>query len=333
MDPGLHIVRHRSLAELTTLQVGGVCDWFADVQSVQDLEQAYSWARTREVPVLFMGEGSNVLFCDSGFSGLVLRNRICGIHRDGNEVQVGGGENLCELIRWLNARNLAGMECMYGIPGTLAGAIVGNAGAYGQEICNPIVEVTIWTEGGLRVLRSPELEFQYRHSAFKENRNWFLVSCTLRLQPGRQDLQQVSDEILLKRLVKYPTGLKCPGSFFKNILVSRLPEEVRSVIPADFIMFGKIPAGRLLEEAGAKGARRGGAQVADYHGNLIINCGNASSDDILELADEYAGRVYDRFRIRLEPEILIVEDRTWPHLQVLQAVNWSDVVLRAKGMS
>ena len=299
-----------SLAKLTSLQVGGVGDWFAQVCNIQQLEQADVWAKRRGVPILFIGEGTNILFPDQNFHALVLQNCIKGIKRSGNEVEVGGGENLNQLIRWLNRQNLAGMECMYGIPGTVAGAVAGNAGAYGQEISDLVMTVRVWSANQVGIFTSEEAEFRYRHSVFKDHRDCFILSCRLRLRQSRKKLQEISNTILSKRREKYAVGLKCPGSFFKNVLVRDLSPEVIRAIPRDCIQFGKIPAGKLLELVGAKGARRGDAQFADYHANLMVNVGRASSENILSLAYEYADRVWDRFQIRLEPEIRVVNNES-----------------------
>lgn len=321
---GLRALQHQSLAERTTLRAGGACEWLVEVERSEQLDQVYQWARRENLPVLFLGEGSNVLFSDLGFRGLILRNRMGGRERCGNEVRVGGGENLGKLISWLNDQQLAGLERMYGIPGTVAGAVVGNAGAYGQEIEDTVVEILVWTAEGVRSLSPQEAQFRYRHSVFKERREWFILTCTLRLHPGSDNLRKISEEILLKRLVKYPAGLRCPGSFFKNIVAAELSRQSLQAIPSDFIQFGKIPAGKLLEAMGAKGARQGDAKIADHHANLLINCGGARSADLLQLANEYAGRVLERFGIRLEPEILIVDQRTWPHLQNQPGMaNWN----------
>ena len=126
---------------------------------------------------------------------------------------------------------------------------------------------------------------------------------------------------MAKRLVKYPIGLKCPGSFFKNVVLSELSENARRRIPDTFIIGDKVPAGKLLEAVGARGVSRGDAQFAEYHGNLIINRGRAKSADILVLARKYAGRVLEDFRIRLEPEILIVDDSEWPYVGPVRADN------------
>jgi len=303
----LKLLPQVSLAELTTIRVGGRADWFARVYELDQLNAAVAWATQRHVPFMFLGEGSNVLFADSGFRGLVIKNRFLGFERYGDEVQVEAGENLGEVIQRLNRLHLAGLECMYGIPGTVAGAIVGNAGAYGQEIRDCVLNVTAWSPADVQTFDREAMQFGYRHSILKDRRDLFVVSCRLRLRPAVENLVAKSDEILRKRVTKYPIGLRCPGSFFKNVLVSQLSPEVLAGIPGDFIQFGKIPAGRLLEEVGAKGASRGDALIADYHGNLLINRRLASSGDVLGLATEYAQKVWDRFQVRLEPEILIVE--------------------------
>lgn len=305
------------LAPLTTLGVGGSCRWLAPVKSEQELQQSWEWACREQIPCLFLGEGSNVVFSDGGFPGVVIQGRIQGVECSGTEVRVAGGESLERLIRYLNGRRLAGMERMYGIPGSLAGAIVGNAGAYGQEVADVVTHIEVWSPQGTRVLQAWEAGFAYRHSHFKKRRDWFILACLLRLAESPDKLQAISDEILRKRQEKYPPGLRCPGSFFKNVPVGELSLEALRRIPAHFIHFDKVPAGRLLEEVGANGVCRGGAGFASYHGNLLINHGGASSADLLALADEYAGRVWERFRVRLEAEVLIVDEGSWPHLNVL----------------
>jgi len=308
---------HEGIAasSLTTLATGGWCNAYSEVQSLTEFQTVFTRASGAGLRTLTIGEGSNLLFSDSGFAGQIIRNRILGRERSGSEVEIGGGENLSEVIEWLNQHGLAGMERMYGIPGTIAGALVGNAGAYGQEIGDAIVQVDVWTDGSVRSLTRRTLELGYRHSFFKSHTGWFILKCRLKLSESNQDLQLVSQEILERRLVKYPVGLKCPGSFFKNVLAREISAEARQLVPSDFIIGGKIPAGKLLEAVGACGARRGDAEIADYHGNLIINRGKAKSAEILSLANEYAGRVMEDFQIRLEPEILIIDDNEWPHLR------------------
>jgi len=306
-------------SHLTTLGVGGKCDGYAEVETLAEFESAYESAQKTGIKILTIGEGSNLLFADRGFTGQIVRTRICGRQHSASEVEVGGGENLAETIRWLNGLGLAGMQRMYGIPGTVAGALVGNAGAYGQEIGDVVQEVEAWRAGQSRVFSKRDVNLRYRQSFFKENPGWFIVRCRLKLIESGEDLRSVSEKILKKRRVKYPEGLKCPGSFFKNVMAGDISEEARQGLPENFRIGEKIPAGKLLEAVGACGACRGDAQFAGYHGNLIINKGNARSEDILALANEYAGRVVERFSIFLEPEILIVDDNEWPHLRPVRA--------------
>jgi UDP-N-acetylmuramate dehydrogenase len=304
------------VSSLTTLGVGGRCHGYVEIRSLAEFKRVYLQAQASGTQILVIGEGSNLLFSDSGFAGLVIRNRIQLKIRSGVEVEVGGGENLLEVIHWLNHLGLAGMQKMYGIPGTVAGALVGNAGAYGQEIGDVVVRVDAWKAGELISFSKDSLQLQYRSSFFKHHPGWFIVNCRLRLHKSHSNLQSLSEEILAQRLVKYPPGLKCPGSFFRNVVISEISEDIKQSLPETFIYGDRIPAGKLLEAVGACGVRRGDAQFADYHGNLIINRGEAKSEDILSLANEFAGRVFEHFQIRLEPEILIVDDSgEWPYLK------------------
>ena len=314
------------LSSFATFGIGGLARWSVEAESVAELDQAVRWARENKTRFLFVGEGSNILFSDEGFDGLLIINRMAGVQvvesaalpeislpdaqpgpRAHALVRAGGGMNLMDLIRWANRNGLAGLEKMYGIPGSVAGAVVGNAGAYGQEIRDSLIEATIWNTGQTVRMSGADLGFSYRHSVLKDRRDWFLVDCTLKLRRSTEDLQRISDEILATRTKKYPPGLKCPGSFFKNVEASKLPPEILGRIPPDFIMHGKIPAGKLLEDVGACGARRGDILVATYHGNLFMNLGSGSSADVLSLAGEYADRVREKFGIHLEPEVLIVD--------------------------
>ncbi len=312
LPPSIQLQRDAPLAEWSTLEVGGTAQWFTPVDDLQQFQQAQTWAEKEGLSIFYLGEGSNVLFPDGNLPGLVLRNLIKGRQKSGNEVELGGGEKLENVVCWLNDLGLAGMERLYGIPGTLAGALVGNAGAYGQQVSSVVLEVSFWSGDRVEVLSASDLEFAYRHSLFKVHREWFILSCRLGLTRSVESLQDVSDEILSRRLEKYPEGLRCPGSFFKNITLDEVSQETLKKIPENFIMFEKIPAGKLLEAVGANGVRRGDAQFASYHGNLIINLDQANSQDILGLAREYAERVWERFSIRLEPEICILPEDAWP---------------------
>ena len=302
--------RSVSLSRYSTLEIGGEARFLVSIRDPTDLPALLNWSEGQEIPRIIIGEGSNVLFPDSGFPGLVVQILIPGIEREGNEVTVGAGENLGRVIEWLNQHGLQGMERMYGIPGSLAGAVIGNAGAYGQEIGQVLTEATVLAaDGKITSMPAAELDFQYRHSLFKQDRTLILLNCRLRLGPGKGSLQEVSDSILKKRSGKYPPGMKCPGSYFKNVKVEELNEDQLERIPTSFVMHGKVPAGKLLEAVGANGARKGDAAIASYHGNLIMNNGRATARDIVWLAEKYCRRVQESFGIQLQPEIRVVPEK------------------------
>lgn len=294
-----------SAASLTTLGTGGPCRFLVGIRRREELGTWYTWARELGLPILIVGGGSNLLISDEGFPGLVLVNRIRGRFQQGDEITVAAGEPLSDLIRWTNRLGLGGWERMFGIPGTVAGAVVGNAGAYGQDIGSRVEAVEVWTGSEIVRLGRHELDFGYRYSSLKQRPEWFVVSVRLKLVPGRQDLYSVSDRIYEERLKKYPAGLKSCGSFFKNVPIEQLSPTACQCLPPEFIQFDKVPAGKLLAEVGACGQRQGGAMIAVHHGNLFFNAGNASSRDFLTLAEKWSARVWERFRIRLEPEVVV----------------------------
>ena len=166
-----------SLAELSTLKVGGIGQWLVEVQNLEQLRQSYNWAKSRSVPILYLGDGSNIIFSDKGFPGLLIQNRFKGRNRSKNEVEIGSAENLEEVITWLNHLGLQGMERMFGIPGTIGGALVGNAGAYGQEIGKKVIDISVFIDGEVRVLPKSTFHFLYRNSAFKQHPDWFILKC------------------------------------------------------------------------------------------------------------------------------------------------------------
>jgi UDP-N-acetylmuramate dehydrogenase len=300
----LRIERGVFLASLTSLGVGGCALALARVHTPEEVAPLLEWARGEKLPRFVLGSGTNVLVPDAGLSGLVLKIEIDGLETHADEIVAGAGEELGGVIRAANSLGLGGMERMFGIPGTVGGAVIGNAGAYGQEIGDAVVEAEIWEDGRLRTVTANDLRFSYRWSRFKERRDWLLLRCRFRLSRSVGDLQAASDEILRQRLAKYPQGLRCPGSYFRNVPVSAIPPDVQRALPDGAVVYGKVPAGRLLEAVGAKGMVRGGAKIAEHHANLLFNAGGATAAEITALAEEVAARVEARFGIRLEPEVV-----------------------------
>ncbi|MEX0587591.1 MAG: UDP-N-acetylmuramate dehydrogenase [Patescibacteria group bacterium] len=295
------------MARYTTLGIGGPADHFVSVKVEDQLKEAIRWAEAENIPWLVIGSGSNLLISGRGFPGLVIKNEVAGIRRSSRKLTVKGGTALQKLVDFANRIGLAGFENLTGIPGTVAGAIYGNAGAYGQTISDALISVTVFDGRVRRIIRRSQCRFSYRKSIFKEKRGWFIIEAEFR--PGLGDpktLRAASREVRAVRDVKYPPGLKCPGSFFKNLRAADLPAVALRQIPRDKIRHGKVPAGYLLEEVGAKGKSRGAIRITDYHGNLFFNEGGGTARDFWRLAEKYRRRVEEKFGIDLEPEVQLV---------------------------
>lgn len=296
------------LSQYTTLQTGGPAKFFIAVDNEEDLIRAIKAALENNIPYLVIGQGSNLLISDKGFPGLIIRNRICGITITNNEVTASSGTVLQYLVNATIKSGLSGLHKLTGIPGTLGGAVYGNAGAYGQTISDRLIKIKAFdplSDKTVTLLKD-NCQFNYRDSVFKNN-SLIILEASFELLASQGDgLRGEAEEILKQRLIKYPLNLKCPGSFFKNVPVEKIPPESLKLIPADKITYGKIPAGYLLEAVGAKGAREGRIEVSPIHGNLIVNLGEGTSADFYKLAKSLAQKVKDKFGITLEPEAQLI---------------------------
>ncbi len=296
------------LKNVTTLQIGGPARLFMAVNSEQHLTEVLQYAKQYQLPFLIIGGGSNLLVNDAGVNCLVIRNEIEGITKVVRWLKVKSGMSLQNLVDYSIAHNLSGLQKLNGIPGTLGGAVFGNAGAYGQTISDYIREVTCLNPQTLEIitLLKEECEFDYRDSIVKRN-GLIILEVVFKLEIGKsKDLRKEADEILEKRLIKYPKGIKCPGSFFKNLIAEKLPKEILRKIPEEKIVYGKLPAGSLLEMVGARGDSLGDIEIASYHANLFINKGKGKASDFYALAKKYAQKVKEKFNITLEPEVQLI---------------------------
>ena len=288
---GSNLEFSRPLAPLTSYQTGGPARYFISVESADELVRAVKGARRLRIPFFLMGSGSNLLVSDTGYNGLVIRVDIRMLRVTKQRfIECGAGEDLMALVDFATASSLTGLEFAAGIWGTVGGAVYGNAGAYGGNMAAIVDSVAIMNhEGVLRTEAAEYCGFEYRHSRLKETKE-VVVSAKFRLQAG--DRKAIGDrvrEILDSRSQKHPDS-RTAGCFFKNI-----PDESQP--------HGKLPAGSLLEQAGAKKLTVGGAKVYEKHANIIVNTGSATSKDIRTLADTMKKLVLDRFQIELEEEV------------------------------
>ena len=297
-----------NFSDLTTLKIGGPVKKVIVVKTTDDLIKNLTASPLPLHPYLIIGSGSNLLVSDQGFNGVILKNEILGIEKNGNNLIVKSGTVLQDLVDFANENGLAGLETLAGIPGTVGGAIFGNAGAYGQTIvdCLESVRAIDPITYHLSRITKKECQFEYRDSIFKRN-DFIITEAVFSLTSSEPaNLKQASLATIKKREVKYPPGIKCPGSFFKNIPQDMILPEILDKLPKKFVLFGKVSAGALLESVGAKGAKLGDIKIAPYHANLFINEGNGSAADFYHLAKTYSQKVFDRHRIRLEPEVQLI---------------------------
>ncbi len=276
------------LHRLTSLRVGGKARHFATPRSADETISLLSWADKEGLPNFVLGAGTNVIFPDSGYDGLVIDTRsLTGIRISGTRITASAGEPLSR-IAWLTCRaGLSGLEWGCGIPGTAGGAVAMNAGTREGDTAGVLLEIEAASSSGLIRLAPSGLKFGYRESAILKGDLPLLVTrVTFKLvksEPSRT--MGLARRLLDERMEKFPSGPSA-GCVFKN------PPE-------------GPPAGELLDRTGCKGLRVGDAHVSELHANFIINEGERNASEILELMELMRGRVENKFGIALEPEIVI----------------------------
>jgi UDP-N-acetylmuramate dehydrogenase len=291
-------VKHGApVAPYTTFGIGGPADVLAEVYTERALQEVVRSAVDSGLRWLLIGGGSNLLVGDTGFRGLVIVNRIEHLVVDGHRITAGAGCDLGEVVEAAREHSLTGLEFAIDIPGTVGGAIRGNAGAFGRNVGEIVTRIRL-LEGTTLVDRAPsELGFAYRHSRLKENTH-IVVETEFALAPGdRAEMDRVMGQHAAQRARRKEKGLNTAGCFFKNPV---LPDGT------------KIAAGQLLETAGAKEIREGGAGVHAYHANYIVNKGGASAQEVLRVAREMKRRVEEANGIALEEEVMVVIDPPAP---------------------
>lgn len=282
----------RELAPMTSYKTGGRAKYYLGAHSAEEIVRAIESARRLKIPYFILGGGSNLLVSDKGFDGLVIKVDVTGLRvMDESTVECGAGEELMALVNFATENALSGLEFAAGIWGSVGGAIYGNAGAFGGEIGNIISSVTLVGQDGEVKIKGPEYcKFAYRDSYLKVTHE-VVITARIKLRQGtREEIASKVQEILNLREGKHPTDGMSAGCFFKNI-------------PDPREKYGKLPAGRLLEEIGAKQLSVGGAKVFEKHANIIVNTGNATSKDIRQLADLLKARVKEKFGIELQEEV------------------------------
>ena len=303
----MKIKRNISLAKHTTYKIGGLADYFVDIKDLEDLKQALKFADDNSLPIFILAGGSNVLFGDEGFRGLVIKIDNKKVDIDGHEITADAGVSISDLVSQSIENRLAGLEWAGGLPGTVGGAIRGNAGCFGGEIKNVIEEVTAVTYSGeVKLYNSKDCDFDYRDSIFKHN-DEIIMSATFGLQPGnKEDLKAVVFDHIKYRQARH--RLPSCGSVFKNCPLERVPQKVREEFKEKIKTdpFPILPVAVLIDACGFMGKTIGGAMVTKEHANIIHNFDNAKAADVLDLINLIKEKVKQKFDINLEEEVQLI---------------------------
>ena len=279
---------NEALATRTSFGIGGPADFFVELGRADAIEKVLEGCREREIPYLLLGAGTNLLIADDGIEGLVVRV-VTREHRvEGTKVTAAAGLKMMRLARIAADAGLRGFEFATGVPGTVGGAVYQNAGCWGKQLSEVLVEACGYTPGkkGRQTWKPGDLKFGYRTSALRDGalKGALVVEATIQLQRGDgQEARTLMAKLTSERNETQPIKTKNCGSVFKNP-------------PGD-------SAGRLVQAAGLKGTREGKAVISDLHGNFIVNEGGATAADVARLIERACTEVKRRFNIELEPEV------------------------------
>ncbi len=277
------------LCEHTTMKVGGNCSLLVCVSESEILKELVSMLEKYSVRYFVLGRGSNVLVCDEGFDGVVIKltGSLAQIECSGCEITCGAGASLKSLCVCAYENSLSGLEFAYGIPGSVGGALFMNAGAYGGQLGDIVSSALCLENGDLKTLNVEEMALSYRKSIFMQRRDMIILAVTMRLKIGeKSEIKAKMDELMCKRREKQPLEYPSAGSMFKRPHGSY--------------------ASLLIEQCGLKGFSVGDAQISQKHSGFVINKGNADFADIMALCDAVKKTVFEKtgFMLELEPEIL-----------------------------
>lgn len=282
------ILENEPMSKHTTFRIGGNAEVFVSPK-ISQVADILKLAKEYEVPVTIIGNGSNLLVGDKGISGLVLSfgKEAEEIQVDGSCMIVSAGALLSKIAAEAAKRSLTGFEFAAGIPGTLGGAIVMNAGAYGGEIKDVLISATVLTpEGEVLELSNSELDLSYRHSCIPE-KGYIVLEAILEFMPSEETaIREKMAELKKSRVEKQPLEYPSAGSTFKR--------------PEGYF------AGKLIQDAELRGYTVGGAQVSEKHCGFVVNKGNATATDVLQLIEDVKKNVYDKFQVELEPEVKMI---------------------------
>ena len=292
------------LAPYTTFQIGGPAKFFVIINTKEELLEAINWAKANHENYFILGGGSNLLISDNGFNGLVIKLDNSEIKIEDNKIIAEAGARLSDAVAEAGEAGLSGLEWAAGIPGTVGGAVRGNAGAFGSEMANNLESVEYFDvlDNNFKILKNHDCRFSYRDSQFKQDKNKIIWQVILNnfTPEDKQIINNKALEIINLRLEKHP---KYPsaGSVFKNLM----PDQalIDKLGAQDKVREGKLASGVVIDELNLKGEARGGAKISEQHGNFIVNHDNAKASDVRELLSLIKAQAKQAYDLDLEEEI------------------------------
>ena len=280
------VLANEPMASHTTFRIGGPADYFVMPETVEELRDILALCKEEGLPYFILGNGSNLLVGDKGFRGVVIQlyKNFDGLSIEGTRVTAKSGAMLIRVAKEAGKAGLTGLEFASGIPGTIGGAMVMNAGAYGGEMKDVVTAVTVLTkDGDIKTLTGSEMNFRYRGSVV-EDEGYIVLETVMELKEGNlEEIQARIDELSLQRRTKQPIEYPSAGSTFKR------PE-------------GHF-AGKLIQDTNLRGYQVGGAQVSEKHCGFVINAGGATAADVMQLMQDVSDKVNAQFGVTLEPEV------------------------------
>ena len=289
------------MSKHTTFKIGGPADYFVIVDSIDNLTAVLKVLSEQDMSYFMLGGGSNVLISDEGFAGAVIKVNCKEIKVEDDVIIADAGCATAQVAEVTIKAKLSGFEWGVCVPGTIGGAVRGNAGAMGLEMKDSVYKVEIWRDGEVLELNNAECKFGYRDSIFKSG-NDIILRVHLKLQKGEsKDLMAKALQHIQFRKDTQPTGFSS-GCIFKNVDIAQFHGKT----PDEFADKMYVSAGWLIDKSGLKGEQIGQVQVSEKHANFITNFGGGSASDVIELIAKIKEKVYDKFSVNLEEEIQII---------------------------
>ena len=284
-----NVLKDEPMKNHTTFKIGGKADFVVFPENEEQIIAVLNLLKSENIPATVLGNGSNILVGDGGIDGVVIiiGKNMKNAEINGTTVKAQCGILLSRIANLAYENSLTGLEFASGIPGSLGGALYMNAGAYGEELCTVVKDVTfIDKDNNIKTIEAKNCDFGYRRSVFMEN-GAVITSCTLSLKEGnKEDIKAKTDDLKERRVSKQPLDKPSAGSTFKR--------------PEGYF------AGTLIEQSGLKGFTIGGAQVSEKHAGFVINTGNATAKDVLSLIEHIQKTVYEKFGVTLCPEVKMI---------------------------